>query len=137
MGSQYSLSDYNIEFHFNIINSTKKSSLNQNVWYMYRTTHFLTKMTFNKLIRDVFGNKIYCRKLKSDGFLFGRLHLTFNLESGFYGLNIQDLQPGSKVGCTFPPGFVSCSFVCFCVINVLSIGVIYVAGFEKKIWFYS
>ena len=46
----------------------------------------------NELVRNIFGNKIYCGKLKSNGFLFGGLHLTFDFEAGFDSVDVEHLQ---------------------------------------------
>ena len=46
----------------------------------------------NELVRNVFGNEIYCRKLKSNGFLFGCLHLTLDFEAGFDCVDVEHLQ---------------------------------------------
>ena len=45
----------------------------------------------NELVRNIFGNEIYCGKLKSNGFLFGGLHLTFDFEAGFDGVDVEHL----------------------------------------------
>ena len=47
----------------------------------------------NELVWNVFGNEIYCRKLKSNGFLFGCLHLTFDFKAGFDGVDVEHLEP--------------------------------------------
>ena len=54
----------------------------------------------NELVRNVFGNEIYCGKLKSNGFLFGGLHLTFDFEAGFDSVDVEHLQSRErKKGC--------------------------------------
>ena len=50
----------------------------------------------NELVRNVFGNEIYCGKLKSNGFLFGGLHLTFDFEAGFDSVDVEHLQPKGR-----------------------------------------
>ena len=61
---------------------------------MYSTTEVMINIyLLNELVRNVFGNEIYCGKLKSNGFLFGGLHLTFDFEAGFDSVDVEHLEP--------------------------------------------